>query len=112
LHRNAAEAALFAVRVCRALLGDDMGLGKTIEAIAATEMLARHFGVSKVLVICPTSLKYQWQSERDRVKMRRASSTAVGAASERLRLGRLLQDHKLRETQGRSRPDRRLGPNW
>jgi SNF2 family DNA or RNA helicase len=64
LHRNAAEAVLFAVRVCRALLGDDMGLGKTIQAIAATEMLARHFGVSKVLVICPTSLKYQWQSER------------------------------------------------
>jgi SNF2 family DNA or RNA helicase len=55
LHRNAAEAVLFAVRVCRALLGDDMGLGKTIQAIAATEMLARHFGVSKVLVICPTS---------------------------------------------------------
>src|SRR5260370_9431347 len=40
-----------------------MGLGKTIQAIAATEILARHFGVSKVLVICPTSLKYQWQSE-------------------------------------------------
>lgn len=40
-----------------------MGLGKTIQAIAAAEILARHFGLSKVLVICPTSLKYQWQSE-------------------------------------------------
>jgi|GEM_PF-6773859 SNF2 family DNA or RNA helicase len=40
-----------------------MGLGKTIQAIAATEILAQHFGVSRVLVICPTSLKYQWQSE-------------------------------------------------
>ncbi len=58
-----AEGALFAVRAGRALIGDDMGLGKTIEAIAATEILARHFGVAKVLVICPTSLKYQWQSE-------------------------------------------------
>ena len=58
-----AEGALFAVRAGRALIGDDMGLGKTVQAIAAVEILARHFGVARVLVICPTSLKYQWQSE-------------------------------------------------
>ena len=63
LYPYQAEGALFAVKVGRALIADDMGLGKTIQAIAATEILARHFGVSKVLVICPTSLKYQWQSE-------------------------------------------------
>jgi SNF2 family DNA or RNA helicase len=51
LYPYQAEGALFAVRVGRALIGDDMGLGKTIQAIAATEILARHFGVSKVLVI-------------------------------------------------------------
>ncbi len=63
LYPYQAEGALFAVRAGRALIGDDMGLGKTIQAIAATEILSRHFGVSKVLVVCPTSLKYQWQSE-------------------------------------------------
>src|SRR5882757_9720263 len=63
LYPYQAEGALFAVRAGRALIGDDMGLGKTIQAIAATEILAQHFGVTKVLVICPTSLKYQWQSE-------------------------------------------------
>ena len=63
LYPYQAEGALFAVRAGRVLIGDDMGLGKTIQAIAATEILARHFGVSKVLVVCPTSLKYQWQSE-------------------------------------------------
>ena len=63
LYPYQAEGALFAVGAGRALIGDDMGLGKTIQAIAAAEILARHFGVSKVLVICPTSLKYQWQSE-------------------------------------------------
>jgi hypothetical protein len=63
LYPYQAEGALFAVRAGRALIGDDMGLGKTIQAIAAMEILARHFGLSKVLVICPTSLKYQWQSE-------------------------------------------------
>jgi superfamily II DNA or RNA helicase len=71
-----AEGALFAVRAGRALIGDDMGLGKTIQAIAATEILARHFGVSKVLVICPTSLKYQWQSEIMRFSGRRGENAA------------------------------------
>jgi superfamily II DNA or RNA helicase len=66
LYPYQAEGALFAVRAGRALIADDMGLGKTIQAIAAAEILARHFGVSKVLVICPTSLKYQWQSEIQR----------------------------------------------
>lgn len=70
LYPYQAEGALFAVRTGRALIGDDMGLGKTIQAIAATEILARHFGVSKVLVICPTSLKYQWQSEIARFSRR------------------------------------------
>ncbi len=66
LYSYQAEGALFAVRAGRALIGDEMGLGKTIQAIAAAEILARHFGVSRVLVICPTSLKYQWQSEISR----------------------------------------------
>lgn len=51
------------VETGRILLADEMGLGKTIQAIAATEIFARHFGVQKVLIICPTSLKYQWKNE-------------------------------------------------
>ncbi len=76
LYPYQAEGALFAVRAGRALIGDDMGLGKTIQAIAATEILARHFGVSKVLVICPTSLKYQWQSEITRFSGRQGEDAA------------------------------------
>jgi superfamily II DNA or RNA helicase len=76
LYPYQAEGALFAVRAGRALIGDDMGLGKTIQAIAATEILARHFGVSKVLVICPTSLKYQWQSEITRFAGRKGENAA------------------------------------
>jgi len=71
LYPYQAEGALFAVRAGRSLIGDDMGLGKTIQAIAAAEILARHFGVAKVLVICPASLKYQWQSEIARFAGRR-----------------------------------------
>jgi superfamily II DNA or RNA helicase len=76
LYPYQAEGAIFAVRAGRALIGDDMGLGKTIQAIAATEILARHFGVSKVLVICPTSLKYQWQSEIMRFSGRKGENAA------------------------------------
>lgn len=76
LYPYQAEGALFAVRTGRALIGDDMGLGKTIQAIAATEILARNFGVSKVLVICPTSLKYQWQNEITRFSGRQGENAA------------------------------------
>jgi ERCC4-related helicase len=72
------EGALFAVRAGRVLIGDEMGLGKTVQAIAAAEILAQHFGVSKVLVICPTSLKYQWQSEIARFAGRESRVLAGG----------------------------------
>ncbi len=74
------EGALFAVCAGRALIGDEMGLGKTIQAIAAAEILVRHFGISKVLVICPTSLKYQWQSEIMRFSGRDSRVIAGGRA--------------------------------
>ncbi|MDD5403298.1 MAG: DEAD/DEAH box helicase [Sulfuricella sp.] len=74
------EGALFAVRAGRVLIGDEMGLGKTIQAIAAAEILARHFGISKVLVICPTSLKYQWQNEITRFSGRDSCVITGGRA--------------------------------
>ncbi len=80
LYPYQAEGALFAVRAGRALIGDEMGLGKTIQAIACAEILARHFGVTRVLVVCPTSLKYQWQNEIKRFAGRDAFVIAGGRA--------------------------------
>ncbi len=60
------EGALFAALAGRSLIADDMGLGKTVEALAAVEILARHAGAGRVLVICPTSLKHQWHEEIER----------------------------------------------
>ncbi|MBY0231178.1 MAG: DEAD/DEAH box helicase [Gemmataceae bacterium] len=57
------EGALFAARAGRCLIGDEMGLGKTIQAIAAAEIMARLHGVERVLIVCPTSLKHQWERE-------------------------------------------------
>ncbi len=66
------EGALFGARAGRCLIGDEMGLGKTIQAIAAAEMMARHFGVRRVLIICPTSLKHQWAREIEKFCQRSA----------------------------------------
>lgn len=43
----------------RFILADDMGLGKTTSTIIA----ALETGVSKILIICPASLKINWQRE-------------------------------------------------
>lgn len=42
------------------ILADDVGLGKTIQSIAATHRLWKEGKVEKVLVVCPSSVKYQW----------------------------------------------------
>ena len=47
----------------RALLADDMGLGKTIQAIAACELLRRQRGIARMLIVCPASLKGEWQEQ-------------------------------------------------
>lgn len=60
------EGILFAARAGRSLIADEMGLGKTLQAIGLAELLKKEFGIRRVLIVCPTSLKYQWKSEIER----------------------------------------------
>ncbi len=60
------EGVRFAARAGRAILADEMGLGKTVQAIATAELLRREGFVSSALVLCPTTLKYQWKREIER----------------------------------------------
>jgi len=57
------KGVLFAAKAGRSLIADEMGLGKTIQAIAVAELLKKEMGISRTLIICPTSLKYQWKAE-------------------------------------------------
>jgi hypothetical protein len=76
------DGIAFAVGAGRAVLADDMGLGKTIQGIGVAELLAREAGVSKVLVVCPASLKSQWRSEIHRFSGR-SCQLVLGSARER-----------------------------
>lgn len=57
------EGVRFAFRQGRTIIADEMGLGKTIQAIAAAELFQKCGYVETVLIVCPTSLKYQWKRE-------------------------------------------------
>ncbi len=57
------EGIRFAANAGKAIIADEMGLGKTIQAIGTAELLRKEGLVGSVLILCPTSLKYQWRSE-------------------------------------------------
>ena len=57
------EGMEFAARNGRCILADEMGLGKTLQAIGTAALLYREGYISSVLIVCPTSLKYQWKRE-------------------------------------------------
>jgi SNF2-related domain len=67
----------------RALLADEMGLGKTVQAMAACELLARRKGIDRVLVVCPASLKAEWEEQIARFTGRAARSV-FGPRQQRL----------------------------
>ncbi|MGN6532315.1 MAG: SNF2-related protein, partial [Ginsengibacter sp.] len=45
------------------ILADDMGLGKTVQALSMLQHFAEEEGGLKALVVCPTTLIYNWENE-------------------------------------------------
>ncbi len=74
------EGVAFLASCGRALLADDMGLGKTLQAITAGVWLADHAGVTRILVLCPASLKHQWAREIQKFTGRAVQIIQGGAA--------------------------------
>lgn len=57
------EGIRFAYQAGKAIIADEMGLGKTIQAIGTAELMKKNKLIGSVLIVCPTSLKYQWKKE-------------------------------------------------
>ena len=60
------EGIAFALFKKASIIADEMGLGKTIQAIGAAILKKQIFGFQKTLVVCPATLKSQWQKEIER----------------------------------------------
>ncbi|AGX02386.1 MULTISPECIES: DEAD/DEAH box helicase [Bacillus] len=67
------------------ILADDMGLGKTLQAIAyiLSELPAIRRLQQPALIVCPSSLTYNWQSEFERFAPEIKSIVMDGSKSER-----------------------------
>ena len=48
---------------CGGILADDMGLGKTLQALTMLEHFENTTGNLRALVVCPTTLLYNWENE-------------------------------------------------
>jgi superfamily II DNA or RNA helicase len=77
------DGIAFAAGAGRAVLADEMGLGKTIQGVGMAEFLAQNAGISRVLIICPASLKGQWAVEIGRFSSGRTVQLISGKLSER-----------------------------
>lgn len=88
------EGIRFAASAGRAIIADEMGLGKTIQAIGTAELLRREGFVENVLIICPTSLKYQWKREIERFTHREVL-VIEGLHTRRLEQYKMPQPYKI-----------------
>ena len=66
LYPYQAEGIRFAFEAGKVLVADEMGLGKTVQAIGTAELYRQNNMAASVLIVCPTSLKYQWKKEIER----------------------------------------------
>ena len=89
------EGIEFAARAGRCVIADEMGLGKTLQAIGTAELLHHEGYVSSILIVCPTSLKYQWKKEIQSFTGREALVIEGGHPEEYVQAPRSFQNRFL-----------------
>jgi len=91
----------------RFILADDMGLGKTIQALTFLQHLKDKQGHLFALVVCPTTLMYNWENELK--KFTPSLGYHIHHGSQRLNNAKLLKQHEvIITTYGTMRSDIRL----
>ncbi|MFI5133517.1 MAG: SNF2-related protein [Chitinophagales bacterium] len=89
------------------ILADDMGLGKTVQALSFLEYFKTQFGKVKALVVCPTTLIYNWENEIKKFTPKLTYRIHHGGA--RTRIKEELADHDITiTTYGTLRSDIKL----
>lgn len=89
------------------ILADDMGLGKTVQALSFLEYFRSQHGRLKALVVCPTTLIYNWENEIKKFTPKLSYRIHHGAA--RTRSKDELMDHDVTiTTYGTLRSDIKL----
>lgn len=102
------EGVRFAVKAGKAIIADEMGLGKTVQAICCAEIYLRQKMAESTLIVCPTSLKYQWKSEIERFS---GGDVLIieGYASKRLELYKASTPYKIVSYQSLANDIKSLG---
>ena len=73
------------------LLGDEMGLGKTIQAIGVANVVK----AQRILVVCPASLKINWQREIEVWKAEALPITILDKAAEKAPSGFVIVNYDI-----------------
>lgn len=76
------------------ILADDMGLGKTLQAIVAITQFKKHTS-SPALIVCPTSLLYNWKEEFSKFNPKLKTFVIDGVPSYRKRLIESVMDYDV-----------------
>ena len=76
------------------ILADDMGLGKTLQAICALTQLMKG-AKTPALVVCPTSLLYNWKEECHKFNGKLKSLIIDGMPNQRIKLIKGMKDYNV-----------------
>lgn len=80
---------------CSGIIADEMGLGKTLQAIALLLDVKERGNTVPSLVVCPTSLVLNWESEIRRFAPTLSVLTIIGSAEQRETLLRTCGHHDV-----------------